>query len=606
MSKTLFFLILVFLINYIYLFPIHHHPKNNLKKQSLKKDDRRLDEDLSDDIVIIHLNDVHCGLNETIGYDGFVLYRNELKKKYKNVLAVDVGDHIQGGALGAITDGEAIMKVMNKIKFDANTVGNHEFDYGIASLENINENLLTKYICANYCKRGENKPILEPYQILEVGDKKIGFIGVLTPITFTKTYIGTIRDNDGNLVYDLLSDKNILFSTIQSYVNEIKEKGADYVILLTHMGMDLEDYTSNELVANLEGVDAVLDGHTHKVYNTTVKDKNGKEVYFTQTGTKLANIGQLIIKTDGTIYTQNIEEVPEPSDTSQAIKVTRKKKERWIDKEMNDFINNLWEEYSDELNIKIGTIDYNIFIKDNESSSSDQIYCRYHECALGDLVADSFKSVVLADASFVNAGTIKANLYNGTITRKLIIDILPYFNSIYVKEINGQALLDALEFGVKNLPSFFSGFPQVSGITFDVNTSIKSPVVVDSNNLFVNITGDRRVSNVKVNGQDLDVNKKYNVSMSSIVAQGGDGYSMFIPFPVVNESVYADNDALISYIKNNLNGKVPDDYRTEDGRINIDKNSTDNEPQKFNISKLNSQYLFSKDILLLLIILFYI
>ena len=606
MSKTLFFLILVFLINYIYLFPIHHHPKNNLKKQSLKKDDRRLDEDLSDDIVIIHLNDVHCGLNETIGYDGFVLYRNELKKKYKNVLAVDVGDHIQGGALGAITDGEAIMKVMNKIKFDANTVGNHEFDYGIASLENINENLLTKYICANYCKRGENKPILEPYQILEVGDKKIGFIGVLTPITFTKTYIGTIRDNDGNLVYDLLSDKNILFSTIQSYVNEIKEKGADYVILLTHMGMDLEDYTSNELVANLEGVDAVLDGHTHKVYNTTVKDKNGKEVYFTQTGTKLANIGQLIIKTDGTIYTQNIEEVPEPSDTSQAIKVTRKKKERWVDKEMNDFINNLWEEYSDELNIKIGTIDYDIFIKDEENPNSGDVYCKYHECALGDLVADSFKSVVLADASFVNAGTIKANLYNGTITRKLIIDILPYFNSIYVKEINGQALLDALEFGVKNLPSFFSGFPQVSGITFDVNTSIKSPVVVDSNNLFVNITGDRRVSNVKVNGQDLDVNKKYNVSMSSIVAQGGDGYSMFIPFPVVNESVYADNDALISYIKNNLNGKVPDDYRTEDGRINIDKNSTDNEPEKFNISKLNSQYLFSKDILLLLIILFYI
>ena len=131
-------------------------------------------------------------------------------------------------------------------------------------------------------------------------------------------------------------------------------------------------------------------------------------------------------------------------------------------------------------------------------------------------------------------------------------------------------------------------------------------MVVDSNNMFVNITGDRRVSNVKVNGQDLDVNKKYNVSMSSIVAEGGDGYSMFIPFPVVNESVYADNDALIYYIKNDLNGKVPDEYRTEGGRINIDKNSTDNEPEKFNISRLNSQYLFSKDILLLLIILFYI
>ncbi len=81
MSKKFIFLILFVQINYLYLFPIHHHLKNNLKKKSLKKDGRRLDEDLSDDIVIIHLNDVHCSLNETIGYDGFVLYRNELKKK---------------------------------------------------------------------------------------------------------------------------------------------------------------------------------------------------------------------------------------------------------------------------------------------------------------------------------------------------------------------------------------------------------------------------------------------------------------------------------------------------------------------------------------------
>ena len=269
---------------------------------------------------------------------------------------------------------------------------------------------------------------------------------------------------------------------------------------------------------------------------------------------------------------------------------------------MNDFINNLWEEYSDELNIKIGAINYDIITKDEDNLDSGENYCKYQECALGDLIADSFKSVVLSDASFVNGGAIRTNLYKGTITRKLIIDILPYFNTVFVKEINGQTLLDALEFGVSNLPSIFAGFPQISGITFDLNTSIKSPVVVDSNNIFVNIKGYRRVSNVKVNGQDLDMNKKYNISMSQYIAEGGDGYSMFVSFPVVNESVYADSDALIDYIKNNLNGKVPDDYRTEAKRINLVKNSIDNDPEKSNISRFISQYLLSIGIPLLLII----
>ena len=102
MNKTYIFLILIAQINYLYLSPI-------------ESKERKLD-GRTEDIVIIHLNDVHCGLNDTIGYDGFVLYRNELRKKYNNVITVDVGDHIQGGTLGAITNGEAILKIMNEIK----------------------------------------------------------------------------------------------------------------------------------------------------------------------------------------------------------------------------------------------------------------------------------------------------------------------------------------------------------------------------------------------------------------------------------------------------------------------------------------------------------
>ena len=127
MKKVFIFLIIITQINYLYLSPIHSSKKKHLKKTS--KPERKLDDELSDDIVIIHLNDVHCGLNDTIGYDGFVLYRDELKKKYKHVITADVGDHIQGGTLGTISHGTAILKLMNEIEFDVNVIGNHEFDY---------------------------------------------------------------------------------------------------------------------------------------------------------------------------------------------------------------------------------------------------------------------------------------------------------------------------------------------------------------------------------------------------------------------------------------------------------------------------------------------
>ena len=293
MSKISIILILISQINYLYLSPIS---QKNLKKATMKNNDRKLDE-LSNDIVIIHLNDVHCGFNDTIGYDGFVLYRNELKKKYKNVITVDVGDHAQGGVLGAITEGEAVLEILNKIEFNVITIGNHEFDYGIEQLYNLNSKMSSKYININACYRKNKTRLFEASKIVEVGEIKIGFVGVVTPLTFSKTYVSTLREDDGTPIYDFLSNEEEMFSAIQREVNRLKSEGnADYVILLTHVGMDIEEYTSNNILSNLQNVDAVLDGHTHKVYNTTSKDTNNKDIHITQTGTKLENIGQLTIK----------------------------------------------------------------------------------------------------------------------------------------------------------------------------------------------------------------------------------------------------------------------------------------------------------------------
>ena len=542
---------------------------------------RKLQENLSDDIVILHVNDVHCGLNDKIGYDGFVLYRDEMKKKYKNVISVDVGDHIQGGSIGAISNGEAIIKLMNKIEFNVSILGNHEFDYGIEQLQKLRKNISSNYICSNFCYNKNKSTIFDPYKIIKAGNKTIGFIGVLTPLTLTKTYLSTIKDENNERLYDFLSgnNTNLLYDRVQGYINELKNiQKVNYVILLTHFGMKEEEYTSDGLLSHLENVDAILDGHTHKVYNVTSKDKKNNDIPISQTGTKLESIGKLIINSNGSLVSEIIEKVPEPNDEKNAINITRDGKERWVNNETYNFINGLWNEYSDQLNELVGKSDFDIVIKPENNTDSHAVFCRYEECALGDLISDAIRITTNTDIAILNGGAIRNNLKKGNLTNSIVIDILPWFGYIIAKKLTGQVILDALEFGVSKLPDTFGGYPQVSGISFDLNPSINSSVKTDDIGNFVNVTGERRVSNVKINGEDLNLTKIYNVSFREFQGSGGDGYSMWANEDVYLESVLTDTDSLIYFIKNTLNGTIPREYEKAQKRVNIINKNETNSP----------------------------
>ena len=172
---------------------------------STDKTKRFLQSEKSNDIVILHTNDVHCGVQDSIGYDGLMLYKKQLLQKHNNVILVDAGDHIQGGTIGQITSGEAIIDIMNELEYDVVTLGNHEFDYGIEQLETIKNKLNCEYISSNYCYKKNKESIYPPYKIIEKGGKKIGFIGVATPETLTKSYLITLLDDKGELIYDFLT-----------------------------------------------------------------------------------------------------------------------------------------------------------------------------------------------------------------------------------------------------------------------------------------------------------------------------------------------------------------------------------------------------------------
>ena len=281
-----------------------------LPKQFLSADSAK-----SDDIVILYTNDVHCAVDTNIGYAGLALYQRELEAQYEHVFTVDAGDAIQGAPVGSATKGKDIITLMNAVGYDVCIPGNHEFDYGMDCLLERSKELTCGYISCNLRDTEQDKTLFAPYQILEAGDKRIAFVGVTTPVTFMSSTPVIFQNEDGEYIYSFYEQEGALIPCIQDSVDAARKENPDYVILLGHLGENgvKPQWSTPEVVSQLKGVDAVIDGHSHEEISAQkVRDADGKTVIITQTGTKLKNIGKLTISGDGTIHTELIDAVPEP------------------------------------------------------------------------------------------------------------------------------------------------------------------------------------------------------------------------------------------------------------------------------------------------------
>ena len=526
-----------------------------------------LEEKNSDDIIILHTNDVHCGILNNIGYDGLMLFKKELLTKYEHVILVDAGDHIQGAAIGLLSYGSDIIKIMNELEYDASTIGNHEFDYKLEQLYKLREQFNHNYVNAHFCFRKNKTTVFEPYKIVEAGNIKIGFIGVLTPLTLTKTYLHTLVDEDGNYIYDFLTERQGLefYEAIQKYINELREiEHVDYVIILSHLGLsaEQEEYSSEALLRNIEGVDAIIDGHSHQVYSEIRKDKTGKDVIIAQVGTKLSNLGALTLS-NGTVKSEIISEVPIFQGYEYYKKVTRDGKDRYVDPDMKKFLEDLINSHEEEIKEFVGYTDFDMITIDDKAG----IISRNRENNLCDLVADSIRNYYYSDIGFLNSGGVRNNIYKGNITVGDILTILPFSNKVVQLTVPGRDILDTIEYGMKNLPNNSGKFLQVSGLKFKVYDNIPSPVKVDDFDNYVKIEGERRVFDVFVGNEKLDINKNYTVSLPDFMAEGGDGYTMFTNYKVTNDSQGFISDICKNYIQKELNRRIPDIYKTNQDRI---------------------------------------
>ena len=508
----------------------------------------------SNDIVILGTSDVHCGIDQNIGYAGLAAYKKAMAEKYNYVALVDAGDAIQGDTIGTLSKGEYLVDIMNEVGYDVVVPGNHEFDYGMDQFLNvIVPKMKATYVSANFVKNG--KPVFDTYKMMTYGDKKVAFVGICTPETLVKSTPTYFQDKNGNYIYDFCNDTTgeKLYQAVQDAVDAAKKAGANYVVAVAHLGDDSASapWTSMDVLAKTSGIDVLLDGHAHSTVVKSVKNKDGKSIQMVATGTKLENIGKIVIAENGAITAEYINgDVAKDKDAG----VTK-------------FIEGIKAKYAELEKKVVAKTSVDLAIADKDGNR----LVRSEETNLGDLCADAYRNVLGADIAFVNGGGIRVAIPKGNITYGQVIAVHPFGNMACVVEATGQQIRDALEFGARNVGKGENGgFLQVSGLTYTINSLIEPSIQTNEAGEFVKVTGDYRVRDVKVGGVDLDLNKTYTLaSHNYMLKNGGDGFVMFKGNKLLQDEVMIDNQVLINYIQKNLNGVVDDQYAAPQGRIKI-------------------------------------
>ena len=531
----------------------------------------------SQDIVILYTNDIHCGVDQGVGLDGVKLYKREMEAQYENVFLVDAGDSIQGSPLGMLTKGKDVIALMNAVGYDVCVPGNHDFDYGVETIQTLAKELDCGYTCCNFADLRNDSLVFRPYRMFNAGGKKIAFVGVTTPVTLTNVTPKFFTDDNGKYIYSFAGQEEALYQTVQYSVDAARDADADYVILVGHLGETddvVEKWSAMEVAEHTRGIDAIIDGHSHEETLQLISTSlDGKQVTITQTGTKLQNLGKMVIEKDGTITTELLNTVPEP-DASMGLPESsyQQSKERgghYVDKVVQQKTEEIIGKMNAELSEKIGSTAYTLYEKDPDTGKR---FIRWQETNAGDFCTDAYRLLMDADAAFLNSGGIRASIQAGDITYYDLMNVMPYGNTTCVAELTGQQILDMLEYGAMKYPEEHSGLLQVSGIHYAINPDVESGIVLDDMGNVTAFGDTYRVHSVMIGNEPLDPDKLYTVASSSyLLKTGGDHGILANGVKSIYEEPYADNEMLAMYLEKILEGEVPELYADMNGtgRIQI-------------------------------------
>ena len=503
------------------------------------------------DITILYTNDVHTYIDKKspeLTYAAIAALKKSYQDAGKDVLLVDAGDHVQGTAYGSMDEGASIIKLMNAAGYDVATPGNHEFDYGMDRAKAIMKEADFPYLSCNWVDLRTGLRVLPSVKVFVRGGRRIAFVGVTTPETFTKSTPAYFMDKaQRKYIYDIQGgeDGKKLYDAVQKAIDKAKLL-ADVVIGLGHLGVDPSSspWTSEEVIAHTSGFDAFIDGHSHTVMeNKQVQDASGKAVTLTQTGSYFANVGEMTIAADGTITTKLIP-THEGMDAGIAAMQTS-----WVNT------------VDDMLGEKIAVGDSDFYVSD---PATGKRRIRSAETNLGDFVADGiyayFNEVekLHCDLAIMNGGGIRADVPAGDWTFKTCKQVSPFGNVACLMSVTGKQIQDALEFAARFAGEGGKengGFLQVAGATYEIHTDILNTVQTDEKNVWIgSATGTPRVQNVKIYDKasgsylPLDPGATYALAgMNYTLRNLGDGFAMFDGAELIKDYVSEDYLVMATY-----------------------------------------------------------
>ena len=503
------------------------------------------------DVTILYTNDVHTYIDNKSPkptYAAIAALKKSIEDTGRDVLLVDAGDHIQGTAYGSMDDGATIIELMNEAGYDLATPGNHEFDYGMARAKAVIQEADFPYVSCNWVDLRTGFNVLPSVKFFFVGGRKIAFVGVTTPETFTKsTPAYFMNDAQTKYIYDILGgeDGQKLYDAVQKAIDKAEFWGADTIIGLGHLGVDPSSspWTSEEVIAHTHGFTAFIDGHSHTVMaNKQVTDASGKAVTLTQTGSYFKNIGKMTVGADGTITTELINTY-EGLDAAVAATASN-----WI------------SAVDDMLGEEIAVGDTKFYISD---PATGKRRIRSGETNLGDFVADGiytyFNEIeeLHCDIAIMNGGGIRTDVEAGPWSFKTCKTVSPFGNVACLMSVTGQQIQDALEFGARFAGAEGKengGFLQVAGARYTIHPMIPNTVQTNDKNVWTGSAATPRVSNVEIYDkttgtyQPLDPNATYALAgMNYTLRNLGDGFAMFDGATLIKDYVSEDYLVMSSY-----------------------------------------------------------
>ena len=503
------------------------------------------------DVTILYTNDVHTYIDNKSPkptYAAIAALKKSIQDTGRDVLLVDAGDHIQGTAYGSMDDGATIIELMNEAGYDLATPGNHEFDYGMARAKAVLREAKFPYISCNWIDLRTGFRVLSSVKFFCVGGRRIAFVGVTTPETFTKSTPAYFMDeSQSRYIYDILGgeDGRKLYDAVQKAIDKAEFWGADTIIGLGHLGVDPSSspWTSEEVIAHTHGFTAFIDGHSHTVMeNKQVLDASGKAVTLTQTGSYFKNIGKMTVAADGTIRTELI-------DTCDALDAA-------VAAATTDWIGAV----DDMLGEEIAVGDSNFYIND---PATGKRRIRMAETNLGDFVADGiytyFNEIeeLHCDLAIMNGGGIRADVPAGAWSFKTCKTVSPFGNVACLMSVTGRQIQDALEFGARFVGSDGKengGFLHVAGAKYEIHAMIPNTVQIDEKNVWQGSAATPRVCNVEIYDKatgtykPLDPNATYALAgMNYTLRNLGDGFAMFDGATLIKDYVAEDYLVMASY-----------------------------------------------------------